>query len=488
MEAHRSESLGNGVDGGTANPTGDSIMAEGSADLEGVGADANSLVTAEHGTLIPHEGEAEANSISRTPATTHWLRALSWRGRTVLLIVCLAGYCESAVYSCLAPFFPLEATKRGATDTQIALIIGIFQLVVFLVSPVFGKYVTHFGAKFLFVCGLIVCGYSMCVFGILQYCPPGSSYVASAFAIRIVEAVGGAAYLTAAFAIIAREFPEQVSTVFGLGEMMSGLGYLSGPLVGSLLYQLAGFKMPFLVLGALEILCGFLAWYLLPSQTDILSSEYAGTWKLLRMPRMIISLVSIFSALGALGFLTATFADQLDKQHLATYAIALIFILPSLAYIVSAPLAGYLSDKKNMGVSLMAVGSLIITGAFIVVGPSPFVASQPTVWTYSVGGGLLGVGVALGAIPCFDIGLKTAIGRGFSDDYHTYGLVSGVIGSAIALATFVGAALGGLFVENYGFALATTGASGVSLVLAVIIVGFLLYERILAARLSHTAN
>lgn len=39
-------------------------------------------------------------------------------------------------------------------------------------------------------------------------------FITLAFAIRIVEALGNAAFLTASFAIIAKEFPNNVATTF----------------------------------------------------------------------------------------------------------------------------------------------------------------------------------------------------------------------------------------------------------------------------------
>ena len=39
-----------------------------------------------------------------------------------------------------APFYPAEAEKKGATATQYGLVFGIFELTVFVVSPVIGKF------------------------------------------------------------------------------------------------------------------------------------------------------------------------------------------------------------------------------------------------------------------------------------------------------------------------------------------------------------
>ena len=55
--------------------------------------------------------------------------------------------------------------------------------------------------------------------------------------IRIVEAMGNAAFLTASFAIIAKEFPNNVATTFASLETFFGLGLIVGPTVGGALYQ-----------------------------------------------------------------------------------------------------------------------------------------------------------------------------------------------------------------------------------------------------------
>lgn len=39
-------------------------------------------------------------------------------------------------------------------------------------------------------------------------------FITSAFIVRIIEALGNAAFLTASFAIIAKEFPNNISTTF----------------------------------------------------------------------------------------------------------------------------------------------------------------------------------------------------------------------------------------------------------------------------------
>lgn len=91
---------------------------------------------------------------------------------------------------------------------------GIFELVVFIVSPIYGRYINRIGPKLLFNAGIFTSATSAILFGLLDKVPGHIPFVALAFSIRIVEAMGNAAFLTASFAIIATEFPNNVATTF----------------------------------------------------------------------------------------------------------------------------------------------------------------------------------------------------------------------------------------------------------------------------------
>lgn len=56
-------------------------------------------------------------------------------------------------------------------------------------------------------------------------------FISLAFLIRIIEAMGNAAFLTSSFAIIAKEFPNSVGTTFATLETFFGLGLIAGPMV-----------------------------------------------------------------------------------------------------------------------------------------------------------------------------------------------------------------------------------------------------------------
>lgn len=93
------------------------------------------------------------------------------------------------------------------------------------------------GPKLLFNGGILTTGTCAILFGLLDKVEGHYPFIILSFVIRIVEALGNAAFLTASFAIIAKEFPDNVATTFASLETFFGLGLIVGPTVGGALYQ-----------------------------------------------------------------------------------------------------------------------------------------------------------------------------------------------------------------------------------------------------------
>ncbi|XP_014676354.1 PREDICTED: MFS-type transporter SLC18B1-like, partial [Priapulus caudatus] len=62
------------------------------------------------------------------------------RQKLCILAIAVADFFSGTSYSLIAPFFPEEGLQKGATSTQVGLIIGCFQLVGFIISPILGKH------------------------------------------------------------------------------------------------------------------------------------------------------------------------------------------------------------------------------------------------------------------------------------------------------------------------------------------------------------
>ena len=45
-------------------------------------------------------------------------------------------------FGIISPFYPTEAAKKGVTTTEVGLVFGIFQLILFITSPFYGAFVS----------------------------------------------------------------------------------------------------------------------------------------------------------------------------------------------------------------------------------------------------------------------------------------------------------------------------------------------------------
>lgn len=161
-----------------------------------------------------------------------------------------------------------QAELKGATATEYGLVFGIFELVVFIVSPFYGQHLNRIGPKFLFNAGIFTTGICAILFGLLDKIEGHYPFIILSFIIRIIEAMGNAAFLTASFAIIAKEFPDNVAITFASLETCFGLGLIVGPTVGGALYEIGGYTTPFAIMGSALFLSAVLTGFVLPDHSE----------------------------------------------------------------------------------------------------------------------------------------------------------------------------------------------------------------------------
>ena len=226
----------------------------------------------------------------------------------VLITLIMTHLCNGMCVSLQAPFYTAEASKKGASGTECGLVFGIFELTVFIVSPIIGKYLPIFGIGRAFSGGITITG-AMCVaFGFLNKINNVTVFIGLSFIIRIFEALGNSSFLASSFTLVAQMFPLRVSTVFGVVEMSFGVGMILGPTVGGSLFQIGGFTLPFAVLGGILLVQAAISTRTLPimnnnfSENSSTGSKY-GIRQAMKIPSVLLATSSVFSASIAVGAL-----------------------------------------------------------------------------------------------------------------------------------------------------------------------------------------
>lgn len=396
-----------------------------------------------------------------------------------LCIIGLADFCNAICVSLQAPFFPNEAEKKGCTATEYGLVFGIFELIVFLISPVYGQYLNVIGPKVLFNGGIFTTGTAAILFGLLDRIPGHTLFITLAFIIRIVEALGNAAFLTASFAIIAREFPNNVGTTFASLETCFGLGLIVGPTVGGALYALGGYYLPFVVLGFLLFLTALLTLCILPKHPNEATNQTRGPSlkTVLKIPGVLVCALSICATSASIGFLGATLEPHVRQFDLSPVLLGMIFVINGGIYAVTAPIWGWLVDKwMNPKISSFT-GTLFIMAGFCAVGPAPFIPIETKLSNVILGLVLHGVGISALLVSSFSDALRTSICKGLPDNIETYGLISGLWTSTFALGAFIGPSVSGALYDSIGFRGASLFIVALHAAVGIILIMFLCCER-----------
>lgn len=370
-----------------------------------------------------------------------------------LIVISLADFANAICVSLQAPFYPQEAEKKGATASEYGLVFGIFELVVFIISPVYGQYLHRIGPKLLFNGGILTTGTCAIFFGLLDKVNGHYPFIVLSFVIRIVEAMGNAAFLTASFAIIAKEFPDNIATTFASLETFFGLGLIVGPTVGGALYQVGGYTTPFVVLGSALFTTAVMTIFILPVHPN--SSETTqstgGVTQVLKVPGVLVATSSIIATSMSIGFLQATLEPHLRQFKLSPVILGLMFVLNGGTYAITAPAWGWFCDKHSQPKVATVAGCILVCVGFCLVGPAPFIPSPTIIWLTLTGLVIHGFGMAAQLVASFTDAMRTSIDYGFPNNLETYGLISGLWTSTFALGAFIGPSVAGILMDSIGF-------------------------------------
>ncbi|XP_033844133.1 MFS-type transporter SLC18B1 [Periophthalmus magnuspinnatus] len=383
-----------------------------------------------------------------------------------LISIASVNFSSMICYSILGPFFPNEAVKKGASQTDIGLIFGCYAVCNLIGSLILGKYIVQIGAKFMLVAGLFVSSGCTIIFGLLDRVPAGPPFIALCFIVRSIDALGFAAAMTSSFALTAKIFPNNVATVLGSLEIFTGLGLILGPPVGGWFYQSFGYEVPFMLLGCFLLIMVPFNIYVLPTIDADPSKD--SFFRLLKNLKILLISYVIFTLSAGLGFLDTTLSlFAIEKFNLSPGYVGLIMLGLSLPYCLASPLMGYFTDKYPATRSwFMVTGGFATAVGFCLLGPAPFLNISGPLWLLVVMLGVIGFSLGMTALPTFPEIITCVYDQGFEEGLSTLGMVSGLFGAVWSFGMFYGPIVGGLITQNLSFEWAAVIQGGLAFVAA----------------------
>ncbi|KAK6167897.1 hypothetical protein SNE40_021825 [Patella caerulea] len=430
------------------------------------------------------ETDGSASS-SSNEAVSFSLRTLTKQQKGLLLSICLTEFLIMCCNSLISPLLPPQANGRNVSGQMQGWIMASFAGGQFIIFPVFGKYVSKIGSKFMFLSGIFIAGGCTVLMGSLQFVPYTEGSVVFevlCFVLQIAMSVGVTAEQTAAFAVASKEFSGFFTTVFGVTEVFVGLGLTIGPLVGGVLSDVGGFSLPYFVLGGLVLSSLPFNCYLAPSVKD---EPMAGKLRrksglsLLRHPSIIITCLAVVVGSGVWSVLDPCLEPHLEEFNLTPATIGAVFLLLSASYALSCALCGWIAEKLPDNRLLMIPGFVLCGVAHCLLGPSSLFGFDPSfneLWLIILALILLGAAMSMSIIPSYDIIMEIATETGYPDSLSTHGLVAGLWSSMYALGEFIGPIWGGYIQDNIGFADGLTYTAGACMVIVILLTAMALYD------------
>jgi MFS family permease len=161
----------------------------------------------------------------------------------------MVNYIANSAYSSIAPFYPDEAVAKGVETQYLGFIFAGYSISMCVFSPLFGSMLTTLGRKNVLILGCFCESVAMIAFGFFDYFDNPTLYAVLSFVCRFIEGFGNGCLNSATSSIICHDYEDNMGNLIGLTQTFTGLGMLSGPIIGSFLFELGGFRLPFFVVG-----------------------------------------------------------------------------------------------------------------------------------------------------------------------------------------------------------------------------------------------
>lgn len=210
--------------------------------------------------------------------------------------------------------------------------------------------------------------------------------------VRFIQGLGAAALSTVSITLVAQYFPSGRGKAFGIYNAIKGAGYVIAPVLGGVLAHRYGFWMIFAVSGGVGVAAMLLSLALPPDrhQGGSLEEDDADLplrefFRIFRDPRLVPVYAVIVINMFLVGILFGFLPVYLHGLGYTPAASGIVISMATLSYLLVQPLAGYLADRTNVRIMVLAGLALAALAILAVT-----FTSGMQLWTVSI---LAGIGI-----------------------------------------------------------------------------------------------
>jgi len=380
------------------------------------------------------------------------------RWRVTLPVMWVAQLCAIMGFSFVMPFIPLFVRELHVAEKLVPIWAGLTitgsGLAMAIVSPLWGYVADRHGRKLMVQRAMFGGSVVLALMGLVR----------NVYELTLLRTIQGAVTGTVAActAMVSSVVPrERLGFSLGLMQMAVFTGGSIGPLLGGVLAEHYGFRIPFAVTGGLLLSGGILVRFGATERftpPDPLERSLATPLRVLLRNRSVLGVLAVFFVLNIstsfVGPIFPLFVEQIvGGAQEAASTTGLLLAVTGIASAVSAVLVGRLSDR--VGHRAMLVLCTALTGLLVV----------PHFWAQTVGQLVvlrIAFGLAAGGMmPAMNAIVANVVPR--SNIGQAYGFTA----TASALGWSVGPAIGGVAAVAFGYRWPFVIMGGLMLLVAV---------------------
>ena len=281
-------------------------------------------------------------------------------------------------FGIMLPVLPLYAEDFGASPAMAAAVIAVFSAAQVVAAPLWGRLSDRIGRKPVLIAALIGSSIGSLVTGLA-----GALWVL--FLGRVLDGASGSSYAVGQAAVADLAEPEDRPRLLGLLAAAFGVGFVAGPLVGSIA-ALGSRELPFFVAAALAAGNAVVALVRLPSGRPapavvVPKPGRLALWGAAGPAVRRLAVLSMIAMLGFAGF-EATFAMLVERRFPEVgdpTVYGLFASIGLLMMLVQTRIVGPANARLGTRPALRAALSLVAAGMVVL----------------AIGGGWAGLAVAL---------------------------------------------------------------------------------------------
>ena len=194
------------------------------------------------------------------------------------LLIFLTVLIDLIGFGILIPIIQSYGKQYGASDWQLAMLMGVYSLMQFIFAPILGKVSDRIGRRPVILASLIGSMIGYLILAGADFAPSAALSLALLFFARIVTGICGASFSAAQAYLADITAPEKRAGVMGMIGAAFGLGFMIGPVLGGIASEW-GRPAPFLLAAGLSLLNFLFAWKKLPESLtpELRASASAST-------------------------------------------------------------------------------------------------------------------------------------------------------------------------------------------------------------------